>query len=182
MSLFHADSLSMAERNLPPSFWNSSYYQLHPQHSHYYSFFDQSGSTGGSNYSYHHPFHSIGAGGSSSFSTGSNISGAHSTDILHGGSANSSAGAGAGLISGAASGNESSPFHGHPAHPYLTPTLQGLSSLQSAAAAAVNSDPWSAYCNSFASSATAMPYPHRPVPYDLSSYSSSGRSVPVVGR
>ncbi|RUS75108.1 hypothetical protein EGW08_017139 [Elysia chlorotica] len=179
------ESLPMSERDLPPSFWNSSYYQLHHAynyHHHHHSFFDQS-SISANNYSYHHhPFHSLGASASSSFGASSNLNIGHAqnsdTHILPGGGtgcSSSSTGVGAGLISGLGSSNDLSPFQGHMSHPYLSPALQGLSNLQSAA----TSDPWSAYCNSFTSPAAAaaasVPYPHRPVPYDFSSYPSTRR-------
>ncbi|XP_059144146.1 transcription cofactor vestigial-like protein 2 [Physella acuta] len=103
----HKAPTPMSARNLPPSFWNSSYQpQPHPHH-----FLSQT--------SHHHGNQHPGTSG----------------DV--------------------------NPFH--PAHPYLSPALHGLSNLQP--------DPWG---YSFPSSGPAMPYPHRPVPYDLS-YPTSSR-------
>ncbi|CAL1532819.1 unnamed protein product, partial [Lymnaea stagnalis] len=104
-ALSHKAPTPMSARNLPPSFWNSSY-QYNSNH-----LFTQ----GGSQYHGH--------------------------------------GGGSGGPSGSAS--DMNPFHS--SHPYLSPALHGLSNLPA--------DPW-AY--SFPSPSPAMPYPHRPVPYDLS--------------
>ncbi|BFZ09704.1 hypothetical protein BsWGS_12743 [Bradybaena similaris] len=106
----------MSARNLPPSFWNSSYQYQH--HLHHFL---------GANSQYHPQQHHA------SISSGSGVT--------------------------SSSGAEG--FHA--SHPYLSPALHGLSSLQG--------DPW-AY--NFSSTTSGMPYHHRHLPYDLS-YSSSAR-------
>ncbi|CAG5133246.1 unnamed protein product [Candidula unifasciata] len=107
----------MSARNLPPSFWNSSYQYQH--HLHHFL---------GSNSQYHPQQHHAGINSGSGVSNSSGAEGFHTT------------------------------------HPYLSPALHGLSSLQG--------DPW-AY--NFSSTASTMSsYPHRHLPYDLS-YPSSAR-------
>ncbi|KAK0053323.1 transcription cofactor vestigial-like protein 2 isoform X1 [Biomphalaria pfeifferi] len=103
----------MSSRDLPPSFWNSSYQPQANQH----HFLGQTS----------HQFH-----------------GPHGSSVG---------------VSGSSSSGELNPFHST----YLSPALHSLSNLQA--------DPW-AY--SFPSSSSGMPYPHRPVPYDLG-YTTSSR-------